>query len=72
MRNPDRGGAGSGTIGCALAKTEFRSAKTASNSDAIPYVALDNNSETFRKANRKDLDNTEQLFKTRRLRGCDP
>jgi hypothetical protein len=69
MRNPDRGGASIGTIGCAPAKGESRSAKTACYANAIPYIAVDNSSEAFGKNNRNYADSTEQLFKTRRVRG---
>jgi hypothetical protein len=69
MRNPDRGGASIGTIGCAPAEGESRSAKTACYANAIPYVAVDDSPKAFRKENRNYVDNTEQLFKTLRLRG---
>jgi len=49
-----------------------RSARTACYANAISYIAVDERPEAFGKKNRNYADSTEQLFKTGRLRGCDP
>ena len=59
MWNPDRGGATIGTINCTPAKGQSRNAKTACYANAIPYVAVNDSPQAFRKENRKYVDNTE-------------
>jgi hypothetical protein len=59
MRNPDRRSPSIGTIDCTPAKGQSRNAKTACYANAIPYVAVNDSPQAFRKENRKYVDNTE-------------